>query len=165
MLSSIVGSLTSNKSAAINPIGGLYETFDDTYGYRLFKYVHNEEASTASVAGAPAARKLTADKLSCYACYIPLTATLDALGGIWMAAITAQYYGWIQLLGYHTALKVYGAVAAYDTLKCSNTNAYQVADNSQGTQSTYPKHCVTLEAHTVTNTTTTLKGIINVGAW
>ena len=90
---------------------------------------------------------------------------MDFLNGIWMAAITAAYYGWVQLLGYHTAIKVYGAVAAYDSLKGSNTKQYLVADQSAGTEPSYHRHCVALEAHTVTNTTTTVKGVINIGAW
>lgn len=82
-----------------------------------------------------------------------VTATLEYMAGVCMGAIPASGgRGWIQVYGYHSAIRVEGtsAVAIGESLKMVNAQDYVVKDTAVGTVASYPdKYIVALAAQAV----------------
>lgn len=164
-----VKGLTAYSSTALNPKGIIARCYDSTYGERWFKYVQNGEASTAAVAGGAACQKLAAAVTAGQTVQVPTDTSDEMLGGIWMAAVTAQYYGWLQILGYHTAgiiSTVAAVIVAYDSLKVTAAAAQSFTkDQVVGTVPSFPKYVRALEAYTTESVTAAIKVYICVGPW
>ena len=94
--------LTANHSAAKDPLGVLRFEYDETNGgYKVYKYV--QAASDTTVANGTALAfvnvygwQVTSDISD---------ANQNQPAGVGIGAITASYYGWIQVGGYHSAIK------------------------------------------------------------
>lgn len=159
--------LTANDSTAKEDLGRFYQTVDSTYGTRLFKYVLN--GGVVGVAGGACCQKMAATVAVGYTVQVPTDTSDENLAGIWMAAVTADYYGWIQILGYHTAVCVstaVAAIAAYDSLKVTSAQGqYMITSQVIGTAPTFVKYVRGLEAYTTVSTTGTIKGYVCVGIW
>ena len=92
--------LTANDSTAKEQLGVIRAEFDTTYGWRYYKYV--QAASDTTVANGT---------VLCYTNYTRTVVSSDRTdtqanwpAGVGVGAITASYYGWIQLKGYHSAV-------------------------------------------------------------
>lgn len=153
--------LTDISSTDVEGVGTLRWVGDN-----LYRWVQNAEAATALTVGQVCCHDISdgADMLE--SVEIPATADLGALAGVVMAtSLTAQYYGWIQVLGYTASVSVTNttnvAVAAGDYLKGVNAAAYATRDAA--TQPLYVRNIQVLEAY-ATHTTpsaTFKKGLIN----
>ena len=94
--------LTSNTATALDPLGALRFEYDTTNGgYKVYKYV--QAASDTTVANGTALAivnlygwQVTSDISD---------ANQNQPAGVGIGAITASYYGWIQVGGYHSAIK------------------------------------------------------------
>ena len=93
--------LTDNSATAQEPLGAIRYELDATYGLRAYRYV--SVASDTTVANGTAL---------CYTDAYGLVASSDIsdgainqVCGVGIGAITASYYGWVQVYGYHEAIK------------------------------------------------------------
>lgn len=128
--------LTDTKSTDVEGVGKL--RFEDE---KVYRWVKNAEASTASVVGGIAGHKFSDGAAMKQLCYIPSTANLGAMAGVWMAIVAAGSYGWIQVLGYTASALVFGSQTtvktAGDTLLAVNAATYADADTTMGTAPKY----------------------------
>ena len=99
MLVALVGAITTIDSLAsypdgVYPRGSVTWTYDSTYGMRKWRYVLNDEASTAWAAGTVVMNNTTTsaagEGLVCAA-----GAAAHRVIGVAQHAVTAQYWGWI----------------------------------------------------------------------
>jgi hypothetical protein len=113
--------LTANDAAAKEDLGSLRFEFDTTNGgLKIYKYV--QAASDTTVAnGTPLAYvnaygwQVTSDESD---------SDQNRPAGVGIGAITASYYGWIQVGGYHAAVITNGDddIAANDSVILSTTD-------------------------------------------
>lgn len=106
MLNAIFKSeLTSNSATALDPLGALRFEYDTTNGgYKGYKYV--QAASDTTVANGTALAFVNA-----YGWQVTSDisdANINQVAGVGIGAITASYYGWIQVYGYHSAIATDG---------------------------------------------------------
>jgi len=92
--------LTANDSSAKDQLGIVRAEYSATYGWRYYKYV--QAASDTTVANGTALA---------YTDYTRTVASSDRTdtnvnlpAGVGIGVITASYYGWIQIKGYHAAV-------------------------------------------------------------
>lgn len=86
----------------------------------------------------------------------PATADLDRGGGVAMGAIEAAGYGWICRFGYVAKVRVKGdvvAITAGDSLKGVDAVFTMVKDTAAGTEPTFARHVIALDAATAADTT------------
>ena len=96
--------LTANDATQKEELGVIREEYDATYGYRKFIYVQAASDTTVAegtVVGYSDRKKAT------------VSSDLDdfnpnQVAGVGIGAITASYYGWIQIYGYHGGVKTNG---------------------------------------------------------
>lgn len=79
------------------------------------------------------------------------TANLNILAGVAMGAIPASGYGWVQIYGVCETACIEGTtdIVLGDALKGVNGEVHLVKDQAIGTEATYARHMVALEAYTV----------------
>jgi hypothetical protein len=103
MIIALIGAITTVDSVVTYPLGAYQQgaqtwTYDSTYGFRRWKYVLNDEASTAWAAGTVVMNKTTSVVQG--ECLICATSTsAHRVQGVAQHAIAAQYWGWIQVEG------------------------------------------------------------------
>lgn len=108
--------LTANDSTPKEQLGAIRTEYDSTNGARVFKYV--QAASDTTVADGTPLLYQTADT-SRQTVTVDLTDALtNNVAGVGIGAITASYYGWIQVAGYHDAVITNGDddIAANDAI-------------------------------------------------
>jgi len=125
--------LTANDATAQEQVGIIREEIDDTNGLRKFKYV--QAAADTTVANGTAL---------CFTDTIGTVASSDLsdgkanfTAGVGIGAITAEYYGWVQCYGYHSAIATNADddIAKGDTLILGGDGV--VDSVAAGTASTY----------------------------
>jgi len=92
--------LTSNTSDAKEDVGAIRFSYDPTYGHRKYKYVQ-AAADTTVANGTCLAYSDDYHRVVSSDCDDTLQ---NDVAGVGIGAITASYYGWIQIGGYHAAL-------------------------------------------------------------
>ncbi|MDD5501600.1 MAG: hypothetical protein PHH57_08005, partial [Candidatus Omnitrophica bacterium] len=92
--------VTANDSTAKEQLGAIRWEYSTTYGWRCYKYV--QAASDTTVANGTALA---------YTDYTRTVVSSDRddtnanwIAGVGVGAITASYYGWIQIKGYHSVV-------------------------------------------------------------
>lgn len=98
------GLLTENSSVATEQLGRSRIEWDVTAGYQKYVYVQNSTATAL------------ADGTTCYwaddfRTKVSISESQNKKAGIAFGAITASYHGWIQVGGYHDAVKAKGGDA------------------------------------------------------
>jgi len=145
--------LTANDETAQEELGALREEYSTTYGYRQFRYV--QAASDTTVAsGTPLAfvnlmaNQVTSDISD---------ANPNQPAGVGIGAITASYYGWIQIKGYHGGVLTDGGddIMDGDTLILHATSDGVCERSAYGTASPYKPLGVALAVDIDDNNTVT----------
>jgi hypothetical protein len=99
--------LTSNSAVALEQLWAVREEYDTTNWKRVFKYI--QAASDTTIANWTVVGHLAAATDA-----TRLIASSDVWNndtdpnyvlGVWIWDITASYYGWIQIYGYHPVIK------------------------------------------------------------
>lgn len=128
--------LTSNDASAQEQQGVLRYELDDTNGLKIYKYVQ-ARADTTVAAGTALMYTISVTSLD--------DVTLDVTdggqnfpAGVGLGAITAEYFGWIQIYGYHSAVLTDAGddISAGDTI-IIDTGDGVVDSVAAGTASTY----------------------------
>ena len=96
--------LTANDATAQEAVGSIRVELDSTYGARAYRYV--QAAADTTVANGTALAYSDAYKF--VATSDISDADVNQPLGVGVGAITAEYYGWVQVLGYHSAVKTNG---------------------------------------------------------
>ncbi len=155
--------LTDIRSTDVETIG----TFR-WVGNNVYKWVHNGEASTALPKGTLCCHEIAlAETTTPQTVLKPATADLMLLAGVVMAAtsLTADFYGWIQVLGYNVSVSVTNttdaAIVAGDYLLGVDSNFFGTLDAS--TQPAYIRNIQILEAFATAQTPAAAwkKGYVN----
>lgn len=94
--------LTANDSAAKERPGTLRFKVDETYGLLIYRYV--QAAADTTVANGTALA-YTLDGYGMVVTSDISDSNQNIPAGIGIGAITASYYGWVQVGGYHSAIK------------------------------------------------------------
>lgn len=92
--------LTANDASAKELVGVIRWEYDTTYGLRAYRYM--QAASDTTVANGTALRYSDAYKFTASSdCD---DAGINQVAGVGIGVITAEYYGWVQVYGYHPAV-------------------------------------------------------------
>jgi hypothetical protein len=121
-------------------------TFKDDQGIE-YQFVLNSH-SADQVAGYVGFRDLSGGlRTSVKKC---ATAVLDVMAGVWMSAVPAAGYGWIQTLGVYASVLVESTtdIVIGDSLKGVDAQFYVVKDQAIGTAPSYVNHIRALAART-----------------
>lgn len=97
--------LTSNSATALDQVGMLRFEIDNTYGMKIYRYV--QAAADTTVANGTALA-FTTDGYGRVVTSDISDSDKNLPAGVGIGAITASYYGWIQVGGYHAAIKTDG---------------------------------------------------------
>jgi len=96
--------LDSNTEAAKEELGIVRFEIDATNGLRGYRYVQAAADTTVAVGTclsySDTVRYITTSDIS--------DAAINQASGVGIGVITAEYYGWVQCYGYHSALKTDG---------------------------------------------------------
>jgi len=92
--------LTANDATAQEQVGSIRFELDSTNGLRGFKYV--QAAADTTVANGTALAY--SDTIGHVATSDISDAAINQVLGVGIGAITAEYYGWVQVFGYHSAV-------------------------------------------------------------
>lgn len=146
--------LTDIKSTDVEGVGTLrYEN------EKIYRWVKNEEASTALTVGQLATHVIANGILLTTTVKQPATANLGFIGGVVVAtSLTAGYYGWIQIYGPNSSVSVSGGttggtdIAAGDYLKGVNSAGHAIRDTTIGGTPAFRRNLVILESVTTTTT-------------
>ena len=92
--------LSANDSTAKETVGIIRWEYDDTYGLRAYRYM--QAASGTTVANGTALCYTDGYKKVCSSDISD--ADENQVAGVGIGAITASYYGWVQVYGYHSAV-------------------------------------------------------------
>lgn len=130
------GPLTADHSTQKEKLGTLRVVHDETYGMLVYRYV---KIASTSAAVANGTFVFQDDAYGRQGTTVVADATSRNLPlGVGIGTITAGNYGWLQVAGYHSAVKTNGDddIAAGDTIIASASNG--VVDSvTAGTASTY----------------------------
>lgn len=131
---------------------------------KVYKFVQNKK-SGALVVGDSCNYNSTSDPAGnkIYQCDTGSNvAGLGLLAGIAISAIPADYYGWIQVWGYNTAVNVIGhaSLTPGSSLKCVTAVDYLAFGAAEGTAPLAQAQVIALEAYATTTTAATKKGFI-----
>lgn len=94
--------LTANDATPKDQLGVIRAEYSATFGMRFYKYV--QAAADTTVANGTALA-YTLDGLGCVVTSDISTSNANCPAGVGIGAITAGYYGWILVGGYHPAIK------------------------------------------------------------
>ena len=136
--------LTGNDVSALFKVGSrVYDIYDNCY-----MYVKNAHTAALAAGNAVTVNLASANNTeSAIEVIGPTTATLNLFAGIAMGAITAAYYGWIQVEGWNKeTIATAGAVVAGSSLKCANGVFTMATDQVIGTESTYQATAISTAA-------------------
>ena len=114
--------LTANDVAAQEPLWTIRTEYDSTNWVRKFKYVLIHSDTT--VANWTVLGYLTADLTRTTVTSDESDSDINFVAWVWIWAITASYYWWIQISWYHSVIITNGDddIAAWDALIWSSTN-------------------------------------------
>ena len=128
--------LTDNSATAQEQLGIIRYELDSTNGLKKYKYV--QAADDTTVANGTALGYLTTDTARLTVSSDQTDFLYNNPAGVGIGAITAEYYGWVQIGGYHSAIKTNGDddIAADASLILTSTDG-TVDSVAAGTASTY----------------------------
>lgn len=128
--------LTANDSTPQEELGIVREEYDTTYGYRKFIYVQAAADTTVALG---TALGFSDKKRQVVSSDTADDFTANQVAGVGIGTITAEYYGWIQQVGYHGGVKTDAGddIVDGDTLILSATVDGVVDKVAIGTASTY----------------------------
>jgi len=117
------------------------ETIDDTVGVRKFVFVKNVGAAAIADGDCLVFLNNSSTQVGAYsdaiAAGFTIGASLNRAAGVGIGPISAGNYGWIQVSGYHPAVKTNGACANGQMLTLDNTSSTKVAAVALGTAASY----------------------------
>lgn len=138
--------LDSNETTAKDDLGAIRTEYDDTYRRCEYRYVMNN-SGTALVDGDSVVFN------DSYASKVTGTHTLRNKGaGVAFGAIAASSYGYIQITGYHDAVRgsTLGAIASGDRI-CLSASVGKVARSALGSAATQQTYGFALADDNTTN--------------
>lgn len=113
------GPVTQVDTEALYPLGALRDEVGSDGSMKIWRYVFNDEASTAFAQGTVVAADATTAALG-NAIVAPANCVTARVLGVAQHAITAGYYGWVQVTGLAEVLAD-GSAAADTALDVSGT--------------------------------------------
>lgn len=114
--------LTANDETIQEQQGILRHELDDTNGYKIYKYV--QVASDTTVAnGTPLLYTIATTSLDDVT-YDLDDSKINLIAGVGVGAITASYFGWVQIYGYHSVV----ITNADDDIAAGDAIIYGAAD-------------------------------------
>lgn len=96
--------LTANDSTAKEELGSIRAEYDSTAGVRYYKYVQAAADTTGANGTAFAFSDLYGNTVTSDVS----DASVNQPAGVGIGTLTAEYYGWILVRGYHSAIKTDG---------------------------------------------------------